>query len=111
MKKFSLLGAVLIAFSLCALQAEEAKVNWEGKCAGCHGKTGKGDTKYGQKMGTKDFTDPKVQESLKDDVIFKAIKEGVKGKDGKDLMKPYADKLSDEEIKALVTYIRAFKPK
>jgi cytochrome c553 len=110
MKKISLVIAVLMGMSLCALKAEEAKANWEGKCAGCHGKTGKGDTKLGQKMGVKDYTDAKVQDSFKDDAMFKSIKEGVK-KDGKEVMKPYAEKLSDEEIKALVAYIRAFKAK
>jgi cytochrome c553 len=110
MKNISLIVAAGLAISMAALQAEDAKVNWEGKCAGCHGKTGKGDTKLGQKMGTKDYTDAKVQGELKDDVMFKSIKDGVK-KDGKEIMKPYADKLTDEEIKALVAFVREFKPK
>jgi cytochrome c553 len=110
MKKISLIVAVLMSLSVCGLKAEEAKANWEGKCAGCHGKEGKGDTKLGQKMGVKDYTDAKVQEGLKDEAMFKSIKEGVK-KDGKDVMKPYAEKLSDDEIKALVAYIREFKAK
>ena len=38
----------------------------------------------------------------------KAIKEGVKDKDGKVLMKP-AENLSDDEIKALVAHMKSFK--
>jgi cytochrome c553 len=62
----------------------------------------------GKKLGAKDYTDPKVQDELKDDVAFKAIKEGLKDKDGKTLMKP-ADGLSDDDIKGLVAYVRKFK--
>jgi mono/diheme cytochrome c family protein len=90
------------------LHAEEAKVNWDKNCAACHGKEGKGDTKMGQKLEARDFTDPKVQAALKDEEMSKAIKEGLK-KDGKTQMKAFGDKLSDEEIKALVAHIRGLK--
>jgi cytochrome c553 len=93
---------------LPAVRAEDAKVNFEAKCAMCHGKEGKGDTKAGQKLGIRDYTDPKVQATLKDDEILKAIKEGVK-KEDKVLMKGFSDKLTDDEIKALAAYMRAFK--
>ncbi len=62
----------------------------------------------GQKLGIKDYTDPKVQESFTDDQAFKAIKEGLKDKDGKTRMKA-AEGLSDDEIKALVKYVRSLK--
>ena len=62
----------------------------------------------GQKTGAKDYTDAKVQAELKDEAAFKAIKEGLKDKDGKVLMKP-AEGTSDEDIKALVAYMRTFK--
>jgi len=48
----------------------------------CHGSDGKGETKMGKKYGAKDYTDPKVQEALKDDAAFKATKEGLKDKEG-----------------------------
>jgi cytochrome c1 len=56
----------------------------------------------------KDYTDAKVQADLKDDAAIKAIKEGLKDKDGKTLMKP-AEGMSDDDIKALVAYMRTFK--
>ena len=108
MKKISLIMAGWLAMSVGIVQAADAKTNWDGKCAGCHGKLGKGDTKIGQKMGARDYSDPKIQATVKDDQIFKAVKEGLK-KDGKELMKPFADKLTDEEIKALVTHMRSLK--
>jgi len=62
----------------------------------------------GEKIGIKDYTDAKVQEALKDDAITKAIKDGVKDGD-KTKMKGFGDVLSDDEIKALVKYVRDFK--
>ena len=73
-----------------------------------HGADGKGQTKMGQKLGIKDYTDAKVQAELKDDAATKAIKEGLKDKEGKVLMKPSED-VSDADIKALVAYMRTFK--
>ncbi len=86
----------------------DAKATWDKDCAKCHGDCGKGDKPMGKKLGVKDFTDAKVQADLKDDAMFKAIKEGVKDKEDKTLMKA-AEGLSDDEIKALVKYIRDFK--
>lgn len=98
--------AVLLAGAV-ALQAD-AEANWNKNCASCHGKDGKGQTAMGKRLGLKDYTDPKVQESFTDEEAFKATKEGLK-KDGKTVMKPYANKLSDDEIKELVAHIRSFK--
>jgi cytochrome c553 len=81
---------------------------YEEQCAKCHGKEGKGDTRMGQRSGAKDYSDPKVQEALKDDVAFKAIKDGFKDKEGKVIMKP-AEDLTDADIKALVGHMRTFK--
>lgn len=107
MKKTILLTLV-IAGALCSASAGDAKENYDKSCAKCHGKEGKGDTKMGQKLGIKDYSDAKVQAEMKDDAAFKAIKEGVKDKDGKVIMKP-AEDLSDADIKALVAHMRSFK--
>ena len=88
--------------------AADAKANWDTLCAKCHGEDGKGQTKMGQKLGVKDFTDAKVQAAIKDDEAFKTIKEGKKDADGKTLMKAF-DTLSDEEVKGLVTFVRGLK--
>lgn len=60
----------------------------------------------GQKLEARDYTDAKVQASFTDEEGCKAIKEGMK-KDDKVLMKP--SDLSDDDIKAAVTYMRTFK--
>lgn len=108
MKKLLTLSIAIIAVSALSASAADAKASYESNCAKCHGADGKGQTKMGQKLGVKDYTDAKVQADLKDDAAIKAIKEGLKDKDGKTLMKP-AEGMSDDDIKALVAYMRTFK--
>ena len=62
----------------------------------------------GKKLNIKDYRDTKVQAAFSDAEAERAIKEGVKT-NGKETMKPFASRLSDEEAKALVAYIRSFK--
>jgi len=108
MKKIILLVTLLGLTAALSAKAAEAKENYDNLCAKCHGAEGKGDTKMGQKLGCKDFTDAKVQGDMKDAAATKAIKEGLKSDEGKTLMKPF-DTLSDDEIKALVAYVRGLK--
>ena len=108
MKKLLALSIAAMTVAALSARADDAKTTYANNCAKCHGADGKGDTKMGQKLGVKDLTDAKVQAELKDDAAFKAIKEGVKDKDDKTLMKP-AENLSDDDIKGLVAYIRTFK--
>ena len=102
-----LISAVLLLAGAVSLRAADAKATYDKDCAKCHGKDGKGDTMMGKKLGVKDYTDAKVQDELKDADMTKAIKEGKKD-DDKTKMKAFSD-LSDDEVKALVAYIRAFK--
>lgn len=108
MKKLIILGAVTSAVALMSAQAQDAKVTYDKGCLKCHGAEGKGDTKMGQKLGAKDYTNAKIQAEMKDDQAFKAIKEGLKDKEGKTVMKP-AEGLTDDQIKALVAFMRTFK--
>jgi len=108
MKKILLLVTMFGLAAALSAKAADAKENWDNLCKKCHGDEGKGDTKMGQKLGCKDFTDAAVQDKMKDDAAFKAIKEGLKSPEDKTLMKPF-DTLSDDEITALVKYIRGLK--
>ena len=108
MKKTIILTIATLGAALVTASAGDAKETWEKSCAKCHGPDGKGKTKMGEKLEIKDYTDAKVQDGMKDDAMIKAIKEGVK--DGeKTKMKAFGEALSDDEIKALVKYVRDFK--
>jgi cytochrome c6 len=107
MNKARLMTMAACAAMIVSVSAADVKENWEKSCAKCHGPDGKGDTKMGKKLEIKDFTDAKYQDSLKDEAMLKAIKEGVK--DGDKTRMKAAEGLSDEEMKALVAYVRKFK--
>ncbi len=107
MKKSIVVAAVISVLAAWTVHADDTKALYSKECAKCHGEDGKGDTKMGKKLGAKDYTDPKVQNALKDEDAVKAIKEGLK-KDDKTLMKP-AEGLTDDQIKGLIAYLRAFK--
>ena len=107
MKKLVIITCALLMAGAVSVRAADAKETYDKNCAKCHGEDGKGKTKMGEKLGVKDYTDAKVQAELKDDKMAKAIKEGIK-QDDKTKMKAFAD-LSDDEVKSLVAYVRAFK--
>ena len=108
MKKLAVLFVAVALATAFSAKAADVNENWKTHCAKCHGEDGKGDTKMGKKAGVKDFTDAKVQAEIKDDKAFKSVKEGLKEGD-KTLMQAYSEKLSDDEIKALVAHVRSFK--
>lgn len=102
-----IIGLAVSAAALPAASAAAPKENWDKACTKCHGPDGKGATKIGKILGIQDFTDAQYQTSLKDEAMIKAIKEGIKDGD-KTKMKP-AEGLNEQEIKALVNFVRAFK--
>jgi mono/diheme cytochrome c family protein len=108
--KITMKTALLVApiiFCASAGFAADAAANWNQHCASCHGKDGSGNTMMGKKLAVKNYQDAKVQAEFTDAQAAEIIKEGVK-ESGKE-MKPFKSKLSDDEVKALVAYVRSFK--
>ncbi|MEX0324888.1 MAG: cytochrome c [Puniceicoccaceae bacterium] len=106
MKKYLIVTAaslVLASLSGYADNCEAAKANWDKHCKKCHAEDGSADTALGKKLELKDYTDPAALAEMSDEDLFNATKDGVEGTK----MKGYAKKLSDEEINALVAYMRA----
>jgi mono/diheme cytochrome c family protein len=101
-QKIFLLTTAMLTSAGVALAAD-AGANWTQHCASCHGKDGSGSTMMGKKLSVKDYRDAAVQGSFTDAEAVKAIK------DGKGKMKPFAEKLSEADIKALVAYVRSLK--
>lgn len=101
MKKTVLMVAVIalvVAMAMPALAADGA-ATYKAKCAMCHGPDG---SKENPAMGMKALSGPDVQKKS-DAQLIEATTKGV----GK--MPPYAGKLSDDEIKATVAFIRTLK--
>ena len=100
--KTSRLGTVLLTLVLVPATfsfAQDAAALYKSKCAVCHGADGAGDTTMGKKLGVKDFRSPEVSK-LSDAELFDITKKG------KNKMPAYDKKLTDDQIKDLVKYIR-----
>lgn len=97
--------AFLLNFSATAGE-NPGKANWDRHCSKCHGDTGAGDTRIGEKLEILDYTDPAVLGEYSDEELFAMTKDGVDGSK----MRGYGGKLSDDEIHALVDYMRSFAP-
>jgi mono/diheme cytochrome c family protein len=80
---------------------------WMMKCKFCHGEDGKSRTKKGIKYKAPNFTGARWQKHTTDQEIVEAITNGVP----KTKMPTFKDKLSPEEIQAMVPYLRAFAGK
>ena len=100
MKRKIFVFATIIVASAAISVAADAAANWNQLCASCHGKDGSGNTAMGKKLGLKDYS---KEQSFSDAEAANIIKNG-KGK-----MKGYKDKLSDADVKALVSYVRSLK--
>ncbi|MEO7971160.1 MAG: cytochrome c [bacterium] len=73
------------------------------ECASCHGKDGRAKTIKGKLKHARNLANAEWQERVSDERIFNSIN------NGKEKMPAYGKKLSQEQIEALVTYVRAFK--
>jgi len=94
----------LVALALVAppsAAAADADEVFKKKCAPCHGKEGE-PNKVFAKQGVRSFKDAEWQKATDDAAIEKSIREGKKGT----MMAGFEKQLSDEEITALVAFIR-----
>ena len=94
------LPIVVVLASAAQDQSTVGKEAYQSKCAMCHGKDAKGDTKAGKMTKTPDLTQTpwKFGTALAD--VEKLTREGA----GK--MPGFAEKLTPEEITAVSTYTR-----
>jgi cytochrome c oxidase cbb3-type subunit 3 len=96
---FLVLGSGAEALTSAPRAAADPASAFADNCAGCHGAKG-----TGKLRGTPNFTSASWQASRTDAQIINAIRRG-KGK----LMPAWEDKLSDDEINGLLSYLRSLK--
>ncbi len=83
-------------------------------CASCHGPDGKGNGPAAAALPVKpaDHTNPAAMSKISDAELFKAIKEGGQAVGKSPAMPPWGGTLKDEQIRALVAYVRSLaKPR
>ncbi len=98
---FALLAGVAPA---AYAQGAGAAVIYKSKCAGCHAADGSANTKAGRNTGAYDFRSANPEQANDSD-LFDIVSKGKKK------MPKFGEKLSKQEIRDLVTYIRGFYTK
>jgi mono/diheme cytochrome c family protein len=91
----------LFAVTAVPAAAQDAEALYKSKCQMCHGADGKG-SPAGQKLGVRDFHSPEVAKES-DGELIKITKEG------KAKMPKFEGKLTDDQIKGLIKFIRGLK--
>jgi mono/diheme cytochrome c family protein len=112
----AVLGLMMMA-SVPSHAAPDGQALYIKSCKECHGVSGNGKGPTGNLLNPhikQDLSDAATQSKLKDSDIIEAITNGVHEDhkpDGKLIMKPVKAKanLSDDDIKALVQYVRTLK--
>ena len=102
MKAKSVVFIVILTLAAAGLYAADGAAVYKAKCAMCHGPDGAGLTAMGKSMKLRDLASADVQKQTDKEIFAWTA-------DGKDKMPAYKGKLSDEEITALVSYIRTLK--
>ncbi|HEX4077138.1 MAG TPA: c-type cytochrome [Candidatus Acidoferrales bacterium] len=93
------LAASLFAFSIPALAQNDGATVYKSKCAGCHSPDGSGSGPAGKAMHLRDLRSPDVQKQTDADLIAITA-------NGKGSMPGYKGKLTDDQIKQVVSFIR-----
>ena len=75
---------------------------YKARCLMCHGEDGKANTPVAKMFKAASFSDPAIVK-IPDADRLPIVKKG------KDKMPPFADKLSDDQIKAVLAYIRTLE--
>lgn len=107
MKARAILSLALIFTGAVLASAANVRTSWLMNCSECHGKDGRGRTPEGKRIKITDLSDKRVQASFTDEQAFRIIKRGLKDDDGP-VMHPSDYRLTDDEIRELVQYLRKF---
>lgn len=100
LNRFLLMLAVISVFCVVAYADDAATEKlWKTKCQSCHGPDGSGNTPAGKKIGARDLRSPEVQKLTDAQLIEITTK-------GKNKMPAYDKKLTEQQIKDLVAYVR-----
>jgi len=74
----------------------------------CHGNDGKAQTSKGKFSHARNLTDAQWQTDVSDERIFNSI---MNGRNVRGNMPAFSDKLKENDVNALVNYVRSFKGK
>ena len=105
---FAFLTAAPGAFAAGKGDPSAGKAKYDLLCASCHGTTGKGDGPVAAALTPKprSLADQPYMKGLKDDHLFKVIKDGGPAVGKSPLMPGFGGQLTEEDIRNVVAYLR-----
>ena len=77
-------------------------------CVSCHGSDGKAKTSKGRFSHARDLTDAQWQDDVSDERIFNSI---MNGRNLRGNMPAFSDKLKENDVDSLVSFVRGLKAK
>jgi cytochrome c6 len=103
----ALFGSFMLAHaernSRANASAADARATFTARCAICHGRDGRGKTARGRRTHARDLTDANWQNDVSDERLFNSIN------NGRNKMPAFKKKLSENDIDALVNYVRSLR--
>ncbi len=94
--------------TLSSYEQRQGKHLYTKYCAVCHGEEGKGDgfNAFNLDPKPRDLTDSKYMTALNDERLIETINEGGRGVNKSPLMPSWGGRLTEEEIRYIVSYLR-----
>ena len=83
--------------------AADAATIYNRQCVSCHGRDGRGRTRKGRQTRARDMTDASWQDDVSDERLFNSIS------NGRNKMPAFHKKISENDIDALVAYVRRMR--
>lgn len=101
-------GALSFSIVLGASRSHEAAAAdaasiYRRQCASCHGRDGRGRTRKGRQTNARDMTPASWQDDVSDERLFNSIS------NGRNKMPAFGKKISENDIDALVAYVRRLR--
>jgi len=102
--RIAAVGVMVASIATAAFAQDSGAGTYKAKCAMCHAADGSGNTPAGKAMKALPFNSPDLVKASDAELIAAT-------KNGKGKMPAYAGKLTDDQITAVVAYIRTLQKK
>jgi len=100
----ALVAGFLVTVSPAAAEGAAGASTFKAKCLTCHGPDGSGNTAVGKSLGVADLRSPEIQKKS-DAELTQSVSEG------KGNMPAFKNMLSEDEIRAVLQYVRSLASK